>query len=199
MYNWFYSIIASWLRRWKENSTKVSSELFSNESLDVTIVTLLGSFLNPKFFSAFFPMLFSMDILTCMNFVNSFCLHFENVSNVAFLTETSLISFQDSEICFHYTYLFPELILSQPPHLIVWHHLLPSVYLFPFFPFYLLFSSLFLTSTFSETNGLIIFIVAYTLSLLHHYDNMQHHLPCILEIQEHHKIYQVCDPFPKWF
>ena len=105
MYNWFYFTITSWFRWWKANATKVSSELFFNKSLAFTIVPLLGSYFNQKFFGAFFLILFSVDILTCMNIVILFCLHFDKNSNVAFLTETSLIRF--SVFCiFCLLYLF---------------------------------------------------------------------------------------------
>ena len=135
MYNWVYFIITYWLRRWKDNATKVSSELFSNARLDFAIVPLLGVFFNQNVCSAFFPIIFSVDILKYMNCVNWLYLHFENISIVSFGTETSLISFQYSANFVHYTSLFPEVILSWPLHLIGWHHLLPSDYLVPFFHF----------------------------------------------------------------
>ena len=163
MYNWLYFIITSWLRRWKSNTNIVSSGFFSNAILDVAIVTLLGFFFNPNFFSAFFPILFSVDILTCMNFINWFCLHFENISNVAFWTETSLISFSRFWKNNLYTYLFPEVILSWPPHLIGWHHLLP--FLFCSFFHFILYLFCLDNPNVAETNGLIILLVASTISI----------------------------------
>ena len=68
-----------------------------------------------------------------------------------------------------------------------------------FFSSYLPFSSVLLTSNVDETNGLIIFLIVSNLSLFQKYDRIQHHLPRTLEIQEHHKLSQVCDPFPTWF
>ena len=139
VYNWLYFIINYWLRKWKANSTKVSSELFSNASLAFTIVPLLGSFFNRNFFSAFFKTFFSMDILTCMNFVNWFCLHFENISNISFWTETTLIGLSVFwKICSLYFFISRNNLSRRPP-LIGWYHLLPYVYLVTLFHFILYF------------------------------------------------------------
>ena len=166
MYNWLYFIVTSWLLRWKANSTKMSIELFYNSILAFIIVPLLGIFFNPNFCSDLLPILFSVDILTCMNFVNWFCLHFEKFQCCILNWNIVDQFFSIVKNCSLYFFISRSNSISASSF-----NWMTSFIAFClsclFFKFYLLFSSVLLTSNVAETNGLIIFLVASNISLFH--------------------------------